>query len=357
MYIYIYRNYVLLSLSGISPPWEVEEFFPYLENDLWFLTLWKNSFVFRRRKFTNRKIKYRVSLTRQFSRSIFLWHACQTIDSLSTPAVIVSLPSFSPFSLYFFIFPASSRYNAFNNRATLLFFVFLPFSPLHPMNWKGPRNYATVTLPYHYLFFIPTLSTCGDRYSISRARIISLSPNRTENDDAIPISKESNRIIIEYSPRKVSSIQFSNKKSNRSFFSPLILSNSILIFYTRYTRPFFTQTFLHTVPYFSPEHVSIKHPRKWALTLFIFPIKVKIYASFKHYFQSRMGWNGEKDATSTRCFARAKLEDCPAASFISPRSIMRIVEERIRNFPELYDIAHWTGERSSCVPSLDGYDI
>lgn len=261
-----------------------------------------------------------------------------------------------PLSHSIFLYPASSRYNAFNNRATLLFFVFLPFSPLHPMNWKGPRNYATVTLPYHYLFFIPTLSTCGDRYSISRARIISLSPNRTENDDAIPISKES-KIIIEYSPRKVSSIQFSNKKSNRSFFSPLILSNSILIFYTRYTRPFFTQTFLHTVSYFSPEHVSIKHPRKWALTLFIFPIKVKIYASFKHYFQSRMGWNGEKDATSTRCFARAKLEDCPAASFISPRSIMRIVEERIRNFPELYDIAHWAGERSSCVPSLDGYDI
>lgn len=155
-------------------------------------------------------------------------------------------------------------------------------------------------------------------------RIISLSPNRTENDDergSTPISKES-KTTIEYSPPKVSvpTIQFSNKKV-KSILS-FSLNSFELIFYIRYTPPFLHRPYY--IPYHifleSPGHVSIKHPREWALTLFIFPIKVKIYARVKHYFTvSSPEWvNGGEGRHVHPMFCPGKIGRLPGRLFYFP---------------------------------------
>lgn len=159
-----------------------------------------------------------MSLNGQFSCSIFLSDVRAIHDRLVINSCHYRFAS--PFSLFYFLYPASSRYNAFNNHASLFFSShFFTSSPLHPMNREGPRNYVTLPLlvshsspsfftridtPFHPLTHNLLFSKSG----AERSLIAILNRNRSSN------SFES------------TFYQFSNKKLNRPsfFFPPLIFS-------------------------------------------------------------------------------------------------------------------------------------
>lgn len=188
------------------------------------------------------------------------------------------------------------------------------------MNREGARNYVTLPLlvshsspsfftridtPFHPLTHNLPFSKSG----AERSLIAILNRNRTSN------SFES------------TFYQFSNKKLNRpSFFFPSLIF-SILIrrnWYHVLSVFLYSASLYRTVIFFS-KYVSIKHPRRWALTLFIFPIKVEIYANVSTVYFNVSSPMGRKDAL----FCPGKIGRLPGRLFYSP-----CYADRRRTHPE-----------------------
>lgn len=188
------------------------------------------------------------------------------------------------------------------------------------MNREGPRNYVTLPLlvshsspsfftridtPFHPLTHNLPFSKSG----AERSLIAILNRNRTSN------SFES------------TFYQFSNKKLNRpSFFFPsLIFSILIRRNWFHVLSVFLYSASLYRTVIFFSKYVSIKHPRRWALTLFIFPIKVEIYANVSTVYFNVSSPMGRKDAL----FCPGKIGRLPGRLFYSP-----CYADRRRTHPE-----------------------
>lgn len=176
------------------------------------------------------------------------------------------------------------------------------------MNREGPRNYVTLPLlvshsspsfftridtPFHPLTHNLPFSKSG----AERSLIAILNRNRTSN------SFES------------TFYQFSNKKLNRpSFFFPPLIFYIIRRNWFHVLSVFLYSASLYRTVIFFSKYVSIKHPRRWALTLFIFPIKVEIYANVSTVYFNVSSPMGRKDAL----FCPGKIGRLPGRLFYSP---------------------------------------